>query len=286
MSAGAHLDDRQLSALVDGAAETDDVAHAAACARCHDRLAAWQAASRLVGAAPDPPGAAQRDAAVTAALASFEPHSGPDVVAGREERRRPGRWRSHTVQLVAAIAAVLVIAGVAVGVTRSSGGRGAGGASSTRSASAAGAPPTAGSARESKPESASASASASAANPSAVERPAPVLPRPVLPGPVRSAALVGDLTSATLVPAVQAALARAPGSGSAGANATPRVGFAGCAGRAAAGASLPVGTVPLLEASATYEGSPAGVFVFSAGAHHVAAVVRPTGCQFVAAVTW
>lgn len=101
MTADGHLDDQELSALVDGDATDVERAHLEACDICTGRLRAWR---RAVGRLAEVPVAPEtsRDAAVRAAVASAE------------ERTRA---RRGVLPWVAAAAVVLAVAGgVAAGV--------------------------------------------------------------------------------------------------------------------------------------------------------------------------
>ena len=55
---------------------------------------------------------------------------------------------------------------------------------------------------------------------------------------------------------------------------------------AAAGARVPLGTPPVLDAQLTYRDMPADVFVFQVGALHVAEVTSETGCGPLAHLTF
>ena len=101
MTATEHADFEALSAYVDGEApEWAD--HVAGCPRCRAAAADVRALSAAVAASADPPAAAQREAAITAALeadtvvagAGAPAAAGPAAERGRFARRRePGRLR-------------------------------------------------------------------------------------------------------------------------------------------------------------------------------------------------
>ncbi len=265
MTAGRHLDDIRLSALIDGEGAADDAGHAAECPDCGARLAVWQEAYRLMATPPEPAPPAQRDAAVAAALAQLAPGQPTDpVVSLVDGRRRRVRWG----RIAAAAAAVVVVAGVATTIVRSDGGSGSSPVS--KSASAGPAAPSA-SAGPAAPAGASAATNAPGSRPAQVaslgevQGPDPLVARlrSTLAGPPRT----GRGPAAAVTPGAQAAFRR-------------------CLAPAAAGAGVPVGTPPVLEASLTYHGVPAEVFVFEVAAHHVVEVTAESGCGRLAGVTF
>jgi hypothetical protein len=93
-----HLDDEQLSAVVDGAASADESGHAAACPECGARLATWQEVVGRIGALSDHPSTemihSRREEAVAAALSA---------------RRRPDH--ANRTRWLASIAAAAVFIG-------------------------------------------------------------------------------------------------------------------------------------------------------------------------------
>jgi hypothetical protein len=101
MTDAPHLDDEQLSALLDGEGDPADGAHAEGCDRCGARLARLRAVAAAVAEPPPPPAAADRDRAIAAALRARE------VVPLRARRSGPPAW-------LLAAAAVLVLALLAV----------------------------------------------------------------------------------------------------------------------------------------------------------------------------
>ncbi len=104
----SHLDDEQLSALVDGEAEADDLTHVEGCADCSARLSSFQAVAAAVTAAPAPP-AGQRDRAIRVALNSAPSDERAPVPDGVRPMRRhiTARW----LPAVAAVAAIVLIGG-------------------------------------------------------------------------------------------------------------------------------------------------------------------------------
>lgn len=109
MNDATHLDDEQLSALLDGEATAGEAAHASSCAPCSERLARFRAVAAVVALPPPPPAAAERDRAVATALAARE------VVP-----LRPARSAGAPAWLAAA-AAVVILALLAVPVLRAGG---------------------------------------------------------------------------------------------------------------------------------------------------------------------
>ena len=297
MNAGPHLDDDRLSALIDGDATPDDLAHAATCSECNRLVAAWREASQLVSIPSDPPPAAQRQAAVEAALKDGaaqppapddDPHAGPVSLAARRDRVRPRAPRALIgPRIAAAAAAVIVIAGVAVAVSHSGGGSTK---SSTASRSTASASTASGSiagrstaggqfaapvsattlALPSTTSSAASQGSATAAGPLA-----------------RFEVLAGNQSPASLVASLQAAMTPTPSTTKSAAQPSPsQVALAPCLNRAAADVGVKADSVPALAASLTYQGAAAQVFVFAVGAGHVAAVVAGPACALLTHVAF
>jgi hypothetical protein len=279
VNAGPHLDDDRLSALIDGEATPDDLAHAAGCSECSTLVAAWREASQLVASPAAPPPAAQRDAAVEAALnaavapaAAPDDDPGPGPVSLATRRYRAKRRAPRAVigsRIAAAAAAVIVIAGLAVAVDHSGG-------SSSKSSSAAG------------PAASQSTTQVPAVTPSTRVTPSTV-PQPNTRGTFgstsgtassgRPQALGSYQSPASLVAPLRAALARTPSASNSTAQQAPSpVGLARCQSGAAADAGVKSSSVPALVASLTYQGAPAQVFVFTGGTGHVAVVVSGPGC--------
>ncbi len=266
---GAHLGDDRLSAVLDGGAEPEDVAHAEACPACGARLGAWRQVSRLVAAWPTPADPAQRDAAVAAALTAVY-RGAPVAAAGGERsgkppadrnvRRRRGA-RSFVVQAAMAAAAAAVITGVAVGVSQSGGGRHS---ASVPPRSAI--PPAA---TTGVTGGASSGTSASSVPSSSAHEPAPL----------------GSYDSMTpLVSALRARLA-APPSASASSAAAPGASStepAACEAQASIAADVPAGTAPLVNGALTYRNVASLVFVYAKEGGHVVVVLGVSGCQTLA----
>ena len=300
MTPGPHLDEDRLSAVIDGEATAEDQQHALACAGCGAKLEAWRTTlGRLTDPVPllD---ATQRDVAVEAALAAAasanpaEPGA-PGVAAGAgavaeaagsppagaagspaeagsppavgvatpvslAEHRRRGAAPLLRLRVAAAVAAVLVIAGVAVAVYHP------GGSSDHPTA----APVT----------SVVPSKAASAAVPSGV---------PATGGAAIDLGAYQD--PAALVAAVRAQV----DSSSPSAQRSPAASVVApgllpaptpCLSQARADARVPGDSAPALAATATYRGEPARVFVFQAPRGHIVAVVGVPGCRLVATATY
>ena len=126
-----HADFEALSAFVDGEAP-EWAEHVAGCPRCRATAAELRALSARVAAPADPPPAAQREAAIAAALgAAFDGGAGatdtrpvePAVAAGHEAQRArfgrftPGSWAMPAIAAV--VLACLGLAGVILSSTRS-----------------------------------------------------------------------------------------------------------------------------------------------------------------------
>ncbi len=276
MTISPHLDDNRLSALIDGEADPGDVEHATACAECGARVAAWEEARRLVAAAPGPPPAPQRDAAVAAALSTAnqpeakEPATPVVSLAqhqiGPDRRRRPA-WLPRAV---AAVAAVLVIVGVVVAAVHA-GGPGSSSHSSARGSSGA----ASGTSGQSPGPAAAAPSSPAREAPSSPAREVVHLGAVQGPGP-----LVAELRS------VLGRNPAGPSPTSGSSAAPPDTAVTACLRPAVADVGLAVGTNPGLQASLTYQGKEAAAFVFHRGSQLVAVVVAVPACGLLAEMTF
>jgi hypothetical protein len=297
---GPHLDEDRLSALIDGEATAEDEQHVLACAGCGAKLEAWRTTlGRLTDPVPllD---ATQRDVAVEAALtaaASSPPsgtvgspeeagspgQAGPPGEAGSsgevgspEEAgsapavgaaapvslsyRRRGAARLLRPRVAAAVAAVLVIAGVVVALYHPGGGSDH---------------PTAAPVTSVVPSS-----GASALVPSGV---------PATGGAGIDLGAYQD--PAALVAAVRARVdgsslpaPRSPAASGVAPALPP--GPTPCLSQARAYAGVLADSAPALAATATYRGEPARVFVFQAARGHTVAVVGVPGCRLLATATY
>jgi hypothetical protein len=253
-----HLDDDRLSAWLDGEATEADARHAETCPECTAVLAAWREAIAQLAQRPPPASAGERDAAVQAALGAVEPSH--DTAVPLEDRRGRGRVFSRS-RVLAGIAAAVVIAGIAVGVSQAGGG----GSSHPSTAAGTANPPAA----SSQPR---ANASAGAA----------------LPGQSSTSIDIGAVQDqaglvAILRPRVQnATAARTP----AGSTSAAVPGPPSCQAPAADAAGVAPPGAPVVEASLTYRGAPAQVFVFAVGERYTAAVVGRAGCRLLAVVSF
>ncbi len=104
-----HLDDEQLSAILD---EGDPDLHLASCAPCSARLDDLTSARSLLAAAPDPLAPGLLDAMLARALDALEESQAP-VAAPVDLRDRRARRRPPPSWLLSAAAAIAVLAGVA-----------------------------------------------------------------------------------------------------------------------------------------------------------------------------
>jgi hypothetical protein len=270
VSPTAHLDDDRLSALLDGEATADDVQHADGCPECRRRVAAWRAVTTKLAVQPGP-AAARRHAAVEAALAAIEPAvtplpDRPTPLAGHRRRRVAFSWP----RFAAAVAAVVVVAGIAVAISHLGGG-GAGPASTAAGVTR----PPAGS------PAAPASATPSQNSSSVVPTAGVALGSYQDPGGVvaavrdRLGSTSGAASSSGPTPGPPPAAAPVPAPVAA---AVPPP----CLTQAASGAKVAPQSVPVLDATLTYRGSPARAYVFAHAGRHTVAVVGEPGCGLLA----
>ena len=121
-----HLDDEQLSALLD---EETAEPHLSSCASCSDRLGDLTAARQLLASAPPPLAPDVLDGFIARALETLDAESettvGPPVDLPVDLRDRRSRRRPPPTWLISAAAAIAVLAGVA-GLLRASDGDGGG----------------------------------------------------------------------------------------------------------------------------------------------------------------
>jgi hypothetical protein len=249
---GNHLDDLQLSSLLDGEASESEVLHAQGCPDCTLRLSGLRDAARLVGSPVAAPGELALEAAVAAALGEAD--------AQTTARRR--RWTATQTAGRLAAAAVLVLV-VLIGV-RAFGEGGGHPASTSKSASHTGTGLPQGAASGTNGASAGASAGGS-----------------VEFGPVDS--LAG------LVAALRSQLARTNTqpvnegrSLPAAAGASP---VSACDPRARRlVANAPADTS--FQSALTFRGTPTVAYVFAVGGHDVVVVLRASDCATIAETTF
>jgi hypothetical protein len=110
MTDAPHLDDEQLSALIDGDAGADEAIHAEGCERCSGRLAQLRSAVAAVAAPPPPPSPAERDRAITAAIGAREVGGSSPAIRHKVVPLRPRRAGPPAWLLVAAVVLVAVLA--------------------------------------------------------------------------------------------------------------------------------------------------------------------------------
>jgi len=263
---GPHLDDERLSALLDGLAEPSDAAHADGCPDCTARLAGWSQARRLVAAAPAVAPETRREAAIQAALATFDASgdrsgSGPIDLAAARRRRLGGLGSGRGA--AAAAAAIVMVAGLAFGLSR------IGHDHTVKSAGPTAASPSATS-KAATPRSAGAG-SASQANRSAASTErfgTDLMSLGSFPDMSKLIPALRSKTAATLVPG-------APFS-----NATPLTSTRCADAFAAAGVAAT--TSPDLEAALVYARTQAVVFVFATPHAHTVVVVNGSTCAILA----
>jgi hypothetical protein len=282
MSPTSHLDDDRLSALLDGEAGAVDVQHADGCPDCRRRVAAWRATTATLAVQPEPVAAVQRQAAVEAAvkaaaeagLAAVEPARTPppDQPIPLVDHRR--RWAAFSwTRSAAAVAAVVLVAGIAVAISHI----GDGGPNPSSTAAGVTRPP-AGS--QAGPAAGTAGQSSASAAPvvnvalGSFQNPAGVV-----------AALqvqLGQLGSTSTAPSAQ----RSASPSTAG----PPPEAAGvpppCQAPAVSGAKATPQSIPVLDATLTYRGSPARAYVFMVADRHAVAVVGVPGCRLLAVATF
>lgn len=228
-----HLDDEQLSALVDGMGSPDESTHAASCPSCATRLAAWREVVGGVSALGEHPLSQAPDSRRDEMI-------GAVIRAAGTRRRRLGPW-------LAAAAVIVVVAGLAAGLTQFGGSH----LSSHRNAS---------SASVASPPATSPSSGAGAAS------------SPAAAGPGFD---LGEIDNPSgLVAALQSA---------SGSQAT--IGF-GCLAIARSDAGVGADAVPSKVAQLGYQGVPAQAFVFPAEGRHVVVVIRTPGCAMLVRSTY
>ena len=276
-AADRHLTDEELSELVDGLAGPEVEGHVADCPSCAARLDGWRSVSArlaaLAGSSASVPASARRDEAVAAAMAAKGGDAWSGIATGGG---RP--WRSLR-PLSAAAAAVVVVAGIAVGVAHLD----HGGAKSTRQAGG----PT-------SVTSAAGPASASAAGPAGRQS------LGTLNGPASVATAVDRALRGAAVAPFAPSASPAAGSGAAGpassgagagspvpARSKPAdVPAAGLTPACPDTARLFPGVSPqlLLAVDGVYNGTPAHVYAYQAGGIRRAVVVAANGCALLADV--
>jgi hypothetical protein len=206
------------------------------------------------------------DPAVGSADPAVRPSGGaadPRPVSLADHRsRRAGHLGSR---IAVAVAAVVVIAGLAVGVSQVGGG-GADHPTAARHA------PT------SNPPGESASGAVPTSGGSSVALEAPVA-NPALGAYHDPGGLVAALQKQLVQPE---SVVASPSSAPSAAPSAVSPAASHCSGQAASDARVPVTTRPVLTGTLTYRDSPALVYVFERGRGHAAAVVSAAGCRLLA----
>jgi hypothetical protein len=256
-----HLDDGRMSALVDGAGGAEDAAHVAGCAACAARLSAWQAAASAVGTPVRPPRGA-RDAAIAAALGELDL---PAVAEHSRPARQSRPWRP-AVRLAAVAAAVLLIGGASYGLLH--GTSGSHGATHSQAVRAAGSAGTAAAGSSTGTASVGSSEGTAGAGATAGA---------LYPGVPTFAALRDYDTIGSLAAPLRAALV----SGRA-VPAPLRPAFSACVSSARTAARLQSSPTAAVEATLTFGGRPALVYVWPLGSGDEAVVVARPGCAYLA----
>jgi hypothetical protein len=270
MSPSRHLDDEQLSALLDGLAEPADVAHAESCQECAARIESWRTAVRLAATPPADPPAVIREAAIHAALSARS----PAVASTREVTPIRRSWRrsvaDHGRAVAGAAAALLIVAGLSTAVAVSSGGGSSKGVASIAGPTRVPATAPVGGAGTTSSGAGSAGAGAGASASAAGPPFGPIL---------------GTYTDpSALAAALRAAMNASPAPGPTKATATPPAPETpSCQSEAArvAGAR----NSPVVDGSLTYQGTPAVAYVFVVNGRAVAVVERIAGCATLIELT-
>jgi hypothetical protein len=198
-------------------------------------------------------------------LISPEGGAPPGIVASLDERRRRRAGRLVGVRAAAIAAVVVLAAGVGLAVADMGGGSGPGHV--IRSAL-----------RPAIPQD-----SSTTALPRFAPTPEFAAPDEVFQelGPVASDSGLVATLRAHLPAAIQAP-SHPPSDASSGASASSGK-SAGCPSRAALPAGLD-SAEPVYRADLTYKGTPATVFVYKAGGHHIAVVTRNADCEVLARI--
>jgi anti-sigma factor RsiW len=258
-----HLDDDRLSAVVDGLAEPEDAAHAASCPVCQARLQQWQRVLDQLASVPEPtPDANRRDAAVAAALA--ENAAG---IEGARKRRLLGRS-----PVAGVAAAVLVVAGLAFGLSQAGGG-------SPKNTSSAALRPNSSTVPSTAVGSQSPSPAASAPTAGPAGAATTTIPAPNASNALQNLGAFG--TPSALVTTLRQAFPYAHSVS--GAVAIPSK---GCPAKSATDATGTPGPSPVFVAAVTYQGHPSMVSVFATKTGHVAVVETDNACVLLAKVPY
>ena len=234
--------------------------------------AAGATGGSMAGAAAGATGGSMAGAAAGAtggSMAGAAAGGSPTPMAARR-RLVSGSLR---VRIAAAVAAALIVAGVVAAVASHHGGSGQAKATATGSAAAS-------------PTWAASSAGAASGTHGAISAPPGGAERVPLPSalPSPGPSLPNFESPGALVAALRAELNAVPAPGNPRIASSPAVET--CVVPAAGAAGVPAGTGLVFEATVTYRGSPAEVYVFSLNNRHRAAVVHPSGCQALAVVSF
>ena len=250
-----HLDDEALSAAFDGEATAAERAHLSTCPACRARLESLAPVARAVGQPVPPPPPEDIDRAVARAVqaAAGAARGGADI-PGTPARRR-GRWLAPAAGVAAA---VLIVAGVAALLGRSS-------RSESRTTSAL-------------------APQATAAGPS-FNSPAssPAVTPPGDLGNQSDAAAVAALVRAAVPPGAARSFSPTAANG-AGASITGAPPAVVCQGRALAASGLAGDSSAALryQARLVWRGQPAAVVVFARSGGLTGVIVRIADCSVLA----
>jgi hypothetical protein len=253
---GPHLDDEQLSSMIDGLAGPEAREHAARCPECAARVAHWHRAHDLVAAPPAGAGADRRDSAVQAGLAAFEEERSrplPVVGSGTARRHLPARSRrpARRAAVATAAAALLAVAGLGIALSQS------------------------GDHHRQSHESAAGSTTA----PASSNVPGSGAPSAAPLFPAETVAPLGSFPDmAALIPVVRSRIREQLAAPSAAASGSPTA--PGC--QTAAAAAAETSTLPVLHGTLTYAGTPADVYAYPRPASTVVVVVSTGSCVILA----
>jgi hypothetical protein len=258
-----HLTDEQLSSILDGRAGPEVLAHAQTCSQCAAEVTRWRRAHDWVASTPGAT-SQRREAAVQSALAVFDDQTKTSqrepfaIVEGARGHRRV-RLSTRLGVALAAAAALLLVAGLGIAVTRSGPHHHA--------------PVASGSAASTVP-----SANGSAASGASSAQPPSSSGSTATPVPAESLGSVPD--SAALVPVLRARLGEARPSASAAPS--PATGAPRCQPVAASESGVAATSVPDLAGVLTYAGTPAVVYAYPTPAGHTAVVLSAASCLLLA----
>jgi hypothetical protein len=267
---GPHLDDGQLSSLVDGLAGPDEQAHAEACPQCAGRLGHWRRAHDLVATPPARPGAARFESAVQAGLAAFDSGTSQQprpaaVIDLAAARRRPTARPRRRALVATAAAALIAVAGLGFALSRTT---------DHHPHESANSPSTAPASSTASEPGASPSATGSGLSSSGASSAAP-------PEPAEGVIPLGSVPDMTaLVVVLRSHIGEqvaGPSAAASGSSTSPQ-----CQAAAAGVAGVGTSTSPEFRGTLTYAGIPAQVYAYRLPGSTVAVVLGLGPCSLLA----